>query len=97
MHNPPTMGISDPQRQLDVLITTGSQDGICKVCHIFLSFSVFYFSVEHEQMLSICKVCHIFLSLSVLGVSVEHEQVLLICKVNYTFFALSALDVSVEH
>ncbi|KAK7088516.1 kynurenine/alpha-aminoadipate aminotransferase, mitochondrial-like [Littorina saxatilis] len=30
MHNPPTRGISDPQRQLDVLITTGSQDGICK-------------------------------------------------------------------
>nr|KAG5714143.1 hypothetical protein BaRGS_020471 [Batillaria attramentaria] len=30
MHNPPTLGIKDPERQLDVLITAGSQDGICK-------------------------------------------------------------------
>ncbi|XP_076463202.1 kynurenine/alpha-aminoadipate aminotransferase, mitochondrial-like [Babylonia areolata] len=30
LHNPPTMGIDDPQRQLDVIITSGSQDGICK-------------------------------------------------------------------
>ena len=31
LHNPPTLGIDDPQRQLEVLITSGSQDGICKV------------------------------------------------------------------
>ncbi|PVD23050.1 hypothetical protein C0Q70_16312 [Pomacea canaliculata] len=30
IHNPPTMGITDPQRQLDVLVTSGSQDAICK-------------------------------------------------------------------
>lgn len=30
VHNPPTMGIKDPEKQLDILITTGSQDGICK-------------------------------------------------------------------
>ena len=31
VHNPPTLGITDPHRQLDFLITPGSQDGLCKV------------------------------------------------------------------
>ncbi|XP_046566764.1 kynurenine/alpha-aminoadipate aminotransferase, mitochondrial-like isoform X2 [Haliotis rubra] len=37
VHNPPSLGISDENKQLDFLVTSGSQDGLCKVFEAFVS------------------------------------------------------------
>lgn len=40
LHNPPTLGYSHEKGQMDMCVTTGSQEGLCKVTKQHASYRV---------------------------------------------------------